>query len=343
MLTIKPITRDEYMTDLMLFNHSLFIRPEWIESICKDNKKPLYLNIYNNDTLIGKIAGIVRRLVFFSHDVYFYSEPALKVYNQETLNACLKALMAYAKANRLVRLSFNYLDQQSSLIPDEDPTLKIKNTEEFVIELEGAYRAFKPGNNFRNKLKKAYRAQTEFYRATSKEMVADLIQLLTETSRIRVSKKRHAYDVFTYKYVDKQTLERFVASGAGVFYYAMNNGAVNYISLCYEAGDRAYELYNGTNSFGYSNGLTGWMVMKRSERYASLNYIYFNMGGVPHEKGDRGNLAGFKMQSGCIPKRVYIAKTDFLVYPEKALNIFFNLGRLVPYNRFVRYLIRLME
>jgi len=343
MLTIKPITRDEYINDLMLFNHSLFIRPEWIDSICEGNKRPLYLNIYENGSLIGKIAGVVRRLVFFSQDVYFYSEPALKFYNQEALDTCLKALMAYAKENRLVRVTFNYLDQQSLLIPGDELGFKIKKTEEFIIELGGAYKQFKPGNNFRNKLKKASKAQTEFYRATSKEMVTDLVDFLAVTSRIRVSKKRHAYNVFTYKYVNKKALERFVDSGAGVFYYAMNNGVINYISLCYEVGDRSYELYNGTNSFGYSNGLTGWMVMKRSERYASLNYRYFNMGGIPHEKGDRGNLAGFKMQSGCIPKNVYIAKTDFLVYPEKAFNIFFNLGRLVPYNRFVRYLIRLME
>ena len=120
MLTIKPITRDEYINDLMLFNHSLFIRPEWIDSICEGNKRPLYLNIYENGSLIGKIAGVVRRLVFFSQDVYFYSEPALKVYNQEALDTCLKALMAYAKENRLVRVTFNYLDQQSLLIPGDE-------------------------------------------------------------------------------------------------------------------------------------------------------------------------------------------------------------------------------
>lgn len=342
MLTIKSITRDDYVSDLMLFRHSLFIRPEWIEPVCNGNKKPLYLNVYNGDALIGKIAGVVRKRAFFSQDLYFYSEPALELYNQETLNACLQALIAYAKENRLVRLTFNYLDQQSSLVPDQGLDLKIKKTEEFVIELDGAYQSFKPGNNFRNKLKKASRAQTEFHRATSTEMVDALVQFLTVTSNIRVSKKRHAYNVFTYKYVDKQVLKRFVAEGAGVFYYATNNGEVNYISLCYEAGDRAYELYNGTNSFGYSNGLTGWMVTKRSEHYQSLNYKYFNMGGIPHEKGDRANLAGFKIQSGCVSKKVYIAKTDFIVYPEKALNIFLNLGRLVPYNGFVRYLIRLV-
>lgn len=342
MHTIIPVSKDDYVSDLMLFKHSMFVRPEWIEPICNRKIKPLYLNVYSDNTLIGKVGGVVRRRPFFNNDVYFYSEPALNNYNSETLNVCLKALTEYAKSNRFARITFNYLDQQSSLIPNEELGLKIKKTEEYVIELDDTYKQFKPGNNFRNKLKKASKAQTEFHRATSKEMVDDLIQFLTVTSKIRISKKRHAYNFFTYKFVDRQMLERFVQSGAGVFYYAVNNGAVNYISLCYELGNRAYELYNGTNSFGYSNGLTGWMVMKRSEYYQSLNFQYFNMGGIPHEKGDRANLAGFKVQSGCIPKRVYIAKSDFLVYPEKVINPFVNLGRLVPYNGFIRFFIRLL-
>lgn len=82
------------------------------------------------------------------------------------------------------------------------------------------------------------------------------------------------------------------------------------------------------------------MVKKRSERYQNLNYQYFNMGGVPHEKGDMDCLAGFKLQSGCSQKQVYIATSNFLCYPEKIFNKIFNVGRLMPYNRVTRFLIK---
>jgi len=336
---IQRTTLSEYSSAILQYNPSLFITPQWMEAVTTKNKKVLYLNIFYNNELIGKIAGLMFRNLTFNKELYFYSEPALKSNYSELLSQCLQSLVHYAKSHRFTRVSFGYLDQQSSEIPIVDG-LKIKKTHEFVLQLQNEYKNFIPGNNFNIKLKKAAKINPEFSSSRDPEMVIRMISLLKETHSIRKNKNRHDYDLLSYNFVTERSLCKLVESGAAVFYYTKIKDQIHFISLCLEIDNRAYELYNGANAFGYANGLTGWMIKMRVEKYSQLGFYYFNLGGIPHEHGDKENLSGFKLQAGSTPKQVYLAQSEFLCLPEKLINPFFNLGKYMPYNRFTRFLIK---
>jgi hypothetical protein len=291
--------------------------------------------------LAGVISGLMVRNLTLNKELYFFSEPALNQSNTEFLSQCMQSLVIYAKEHRITRVSFGYYDQQSSEVPIVDG-LKIKKTQEFILQLQNEYKNFTPGNNFNNKVKKATKANTEFCTSSDPAFVNTMVSLLKETYSIRKNKNRHDYDLLSYNFVTEASLRKLVELGNAIFYYTKNDDQIHFISLCLEINNRAYELYNGTDAFGYANGLTGWMIKKRAENYTQKGFNYFNMGGIPHEQGDKENLSGFKIQSGCTPKQVYLAQTEFLCFPEKLINPFFNLGRYMPYNRFTRFLIKIL-
>jgi hypothetical protein len=341
--TLKRVTAGEFNADLSAFKHSIFLTPQWIDTVSRNDKDALYLDIYDGDELVGKISGLIVRSPFVNKEVYFYSEPALKDYSPSVLSACHKVLANYAKNARFTRITFGFLDQKSGILPDGDGGLTVKPTFEYIIQLQAEYKDFVPGRSFKDKIKKAEKANTEFYISHSPEMVDRLVQMLDETYKTRINKRRSKYNVLNYKNVNPETLKRLVHQGNAVFYCGKNQDAINYISLTLEIENRAYGLYTGTSQFGYANGLPGWMEKKRAEWYQTRGFTYINLGGIPHEKKDKNKLIDFKSQVGCTPFPVYMAQSAFLCYPEKLINVFYNLGRLMPYNRFTRYLIRLLE
>jgi hypothetical protein len=340
--TVKRVTAGEFVENLSAFKYSMFLLPQWINNVSDNGKNALYLDIYYKDELVGKISGLIMRSPFLNKEVYFYSEPALKEYNSPVLSACYRAIASYAKNSRFTRITSSFLDQKSGIFPNDDCGLRIKPTFEYIIQLRSDYKNFVPGRSLKDKIKKAEKAKTEFCISNSPEMVDSLIQMLDETFKIRTNKHRSKYNILNYKNVNRESLKSLVRSGKAVFYYAKNEGVINYISLTLEIEKRAYGLYTGTNQFGYSNGLPGWMEKMRTERYEQLGFNYINLGGIPHQIGDKSNLIEFKTQVGCTPFPVYIAQSAFLCYPEKLLNDFYNLGRLMPYNRFTRFFIKML-
>ena len=215
---------------------------------------------------------------------------------------------------------------------------------EAVINLQSDYKQFKPGSSLRKKRNTAIRVQTTIFESKDEKMIKRLCEL-TENTRIRRMKRHNSdYHKLSFPYFNEEHVPKLLKSGIANMYCSMNpDGTTHFIALVIEHNKSVYGLFNGCDDYGYQFGLPGYTILKNSIEYQEKGFERFNLGGVPASRNEKGKLLQFKEEIGGITQTIYVAKTDFLIYPFKAFNPLIIIARKLPYNRVFPILTRLLR
>lgn len=319
-------TANNWIKNLKDFNHSIFIRPEWLESLSANNYTPIYLDFYSDSNLIGKLAGlIINKGNIRGKQLYFYAGPAIINPDTSLLNKCNCALHSFAKKEHYSRIIIGSYDQAHSL-KIKNPNFFSTVRKEYVIDLNSDIK-FK--SRFKRNTKKASKFidLTEINRRKMPyEMV---IALLSRTLEYRQNKKRKAYDPFYLPYWSPNSLEKLLNSDLTDFFVIHKNDTTHCFEINLKSGKRVFNLLRAADDAAYTNGLPSYIGKRMIEEYTSNHFNSLNLGGIP-SGSDGTNLAVYKKSMGAKEITVYGATTNYITYPYKLLNPILNLGRLLP-------------
>ncbi len=319
--------------DLTKYKYSLFHLKEWVESVANPDLTPIYIDIFENESKIGKIAGLIvsEKKWLYGRQLFFYSGPSI-IYVDKLINEkCISAIYNFAVNNGFSRVFLFPLDSKSPESIDL-PFLKKYQYFEYVLKLKNEYLHHKHGSGIQKKLNLALKANTEFHKSeTPIEDMLLMVKMMEKTKQLRLQKSRKDYKLFSIMYVNLKTLYKLIHNKLGVVYYSLNNGEKHFVTLSLEHNNQVYGLYNGTDEFGYKNGLPGFMATKLAHYYMRNGADYFNLGASLDNKEDEYHLSNFKKQIGCIPQPVFTYKSDYLVNPQKTMVKILKYAKNQPY------------
>ena len=245
-------------------------------------------------------------------------------------------LFCYAilkKFRRLVLRSYDY----TMTYRIKNNTLKITDRYEYIINLLQSSEEIQ--NNFNRlllrKVKLAIKSKAEFLEGDSMKMLDNLISLLEETKKTRLSKGYSKYSYFYIPYLDKIVLKKIISNKITSLYYVKVNDEINCITMVLTYGKNAYALLIGSNSSAYSMGIPYYIMYCLIKEFKEKQFNYFNLGGIPTDKSGKG-LILFKKSLGTQEVLATHCSTNYLTSPHKLLNPLLNLGRKLPDNTITR-------
>ena len=191
---------NKWESGLVEFEHSIFITPQWLESVKNSERIPVYLDFYLNEKIVGKIAGLkITCGGLRKQRLFFYAFPSLSVSDEETIQYSISKLIKYAADNRFNRLTIKSYDRPFV------SNLNLKNfiisdNDEYIIDLTHSMEEIQKGCNrlTMRKVKKAKKNGAVFFEGQSPDLLDRLVFLLEETRTIRISK---GYDNYSYFYI----------------------------------------------------------------------------------------------------------------------------------------------
>ncbi len=328
-----------WMQDLAGFNYSLFILPEFIESLKTGKQRPVYFNFYCDHQLIAKASGLMVDFgIIPAKKLFFFSGPAIKDDNLCWYPACMKGLINYVKKNNICRIVFRSYDFPLNF-NEQIEGLKISKRSEFIIDLRPEKDII--FQNFRKKVIKNYRksmaAGYRFRSSQSPEMLDQLFELMEKTRKIRINKGYHPYSLLYFQYLTKESLRRMIKNGIAFLFLAEKNDAVDGITLVIMANKQAFALLIGVSGEGYKNGVPSMLKYALVDYLKDQHFNYLNLGGIPMDSTHSG-ITFFKLSLGC--KEIWKSgfSTNYLTFPYRMMNPLLALGRNMPDNRIFQYI-----
>lgn len=325
---IYQLEAENWAADLSQFAHSLFLAPEWIESVRKENDIPIYLNISYKNEVVGKISGLIRKFGYLKGcQFYSYASFALKESNQLLFNEFHNLLLRFAVKNRISRIIIGSYDQQNSLVCQSKKFYTTKRLE-YHVDLKREDIHFSKG--FRKNARKAQNNGFEIKKSDSESIVEILVGLLNSTRQHRLIKYGVDYNPFFLPGMDEETLKQLVKRKYANLVYATKNGeAPSSIQINLIKDNRIYGLLMGSNDTAYELGIPSLIDLTIIQQGQETADVYYNTGGIPVNEENKG-LAQYKEAMGGEKKNVFGATTNYLTFPYKLLNPIMALGRKLP-------------
>lgn len=325
---VCEVELDVWMVDLCEFEYSLFLLPAWVESVRTGCYIPIYLNVSNDDIIIGKICGLIKDCgKLKGHQFYSFASFALRHPNQQDFNSCYEALLRYAINKSITRIIISSYDQQNSLLCDIPSFYSTKRLE-YVVDLKNNDIKFSKG--FLKNVRRAESNNIEIKSSASGSILERLFKLLQLTYNYRLSKNGVVYNPFFLSEMNENSLSKLTKSGCVRLVYASkDDGAANSVQINIEEGGRIYGLLMGSDDVAYDYGIPSFIDYSIITEGQKSGGIYYNTGGVPADEASKG-LAQYKASMGGREKIVYGATTNYLVYPQKLMNPLMVIGRKLP-------------
>ena len=327
-IEVVETVRETWIIDLNLFHYSVFITPEWIESVASSTNPPIYFDFTLNGEIIAKISGIIIKRSNSKTYLYFYAGPALKELDENVFNKCLNALYSYAKSKSFLMVSIGSFDNKHSLKIKSYKFLPTKRFE-FVVPLKNGIKNISMNNRFKRNVKKGKKISPQIKNSTDANKINILIDLLTETKKIRINKYNVDYHPFYLANLNKETLKKLLEVGIARIYYSENNGSIDCMEFNLERGNYVYMLLKGTNEAGYKHGMPSYLSYTLIKKYIEKGFSTYNQGGRPRST-DGDGLEIYKKSMGAEKIATYAATSLFLIWPYKLLNPLILLLRLLP-------------
>ena len=328
-IKIVKVEASEWSACLSKYNYSLFLSPQWIESVSDNNHHPLYLDFIQGDKVVAKISGLIcKESRLKGRQLYFYAAPAFLSDTIHLFDACYQALRQWAIEKHFSRVIIASYDQQ---------TVKQCGVKGFYLNLRYEYVVdFKsnggPGKfatGFKKNYKKAQKLGATFHLDNQNGGLNRLLELLGITKDLRTNKYGCSYNPFYLKNMNAESLRRLVESGAGKLYCACVDDKVCSVQLNIECDKKSYGLLMGSDDSAYKNGLPSFVDYNLIEQYQIMGFNYYNPGGGPTDAGGSG-IEQYKKAMGAQKFIFTGATTNFLVYPQKLLNPLLFIGRRLP-------------
>ncbi len=333
---IKKVDKQQFNKDLHLFFHSLFLTPGWIDSVSTKSSIPVYFDILDNNSKIGKISGLLEESRF-GKQLYFYSSPALIKLNDLNVNKCLDDLKEYAVQNNISRIIVGSYDNKHSL-KYSGKNYYITQRAEYIVPLYQVD-TINQNNNFKRNVKKAKKLQCLHQNTRNKNKISTLLILLNNTLKARIKKYNTHYSPYYLKNLSEKTLYKLLENKIAQIHFTFHKDKIDCIEFNLESNGNAYMLLKGTNEFGYKNGFSSFLSNELINKYVQAGYKSYNQGGRPLGI-DGDGLTTFKKSMGAEEIISHGATTNFIIWPYKILNPILIIGRLMPQNNF---LIRILK
>jgi hypothetical protein len=328
---IRIIQSDEaqWKAALSDYQYSLFLAPEWIESVTDERHTALYLDFYNGNTQVAKLSGLIcMESRVKGTQLYFYAAPAFRPETVGLFDDCHRALKEWAAQQGYSRIIIGSYDQQA-LNRCQVKGFFTNLRYEYIVDFKREETVGNFSTGFKKNYKKAQKLGTTFHSVSGKDQIEQLLSLMGITNEIRVNKYGNRYNPFYLKNLDAQSLEKLVGSGVGKIYYTLTDNQVYSMQFNVERDKKSYGLLMGSDNFAYKNGLPSYVDYNLIEIYRDNGFSYYNSGGGPVEAGGEG-IEQYKKSMGAEKSVFAGSTTNFLVFPQKILNPLLNLGRKLP-------------
>ena len=320
--TSSPIVANQttqllYGANLPSFQHSLFITPEWIESVAINSSSPIYLHFYNeHQQHIAKLAGLIMPGSKRSgRYLYFYAGPALAHNQHEIYQQCIDALVHFCKSEDFTRFHIDCSDHLSGIPCHQNGGIPIVYSE-YVMYFNQT-----PSFNksFRYNVNKAIKNGAEFHHDNSPSTLNKLFELLNTTRELRYSKYGEKYSAFPFLHLNPQTMQNLVESGLAQLYYASVNDEIHCVRCALEKNGRIFGLMIASDATAYKLGLHHFIHYNLINQYHQQNALYYNISGTA--QGDEGKgLSDFKASMGFERVIEYGKDSLYLTFPRTLLN-----------------------
>ena len=329
-IKITELSYEIWKKDLNLFNYSLFITPEWTESVSDTLHTPIYLNFIINKKIVGKIAGLIVKNKKIGYSLYFYSGPALLNLNENLYNDCLDSIFSFAKNNSFSMIKIDDYDNKYS-IKYSGNNFFITKSVEFIVPLNKGLDNIKIKKRFLRNVKKSKGKGLIIKESNDPTKINILLKLLESTKQKRIKKYNEYYNPFYLINLNKNSIKKLLKSRMALFVYTEINNSVDCMELILKKGNSIYMLLKGTNKNGYKKGLPSLINYYIIKKYSNAGFSTYNLGGrVPGKGGD--GLEIYKKSMGAEKVIVYGASTQLLTFPLKLLNPLFYLLQKLPRN-----------
>lgn len=333
-LRVEKVDAGTYNQHLSDFQYSLFITPEWVESMSDETSEAAFFLITHHHEIVGVTAGLVfNGSGLKGKQFYFYAGPAMKK-NDATLYCNLvKSVMEYASHHRFTKINIKSYDQQHSFFCTEK---RMRRTErfEFIYRFDHTADQNEPVHkSFLKNVKKAEKVNAIIKEDNSEEALNQLVELLKITHQLRNDKHEGTYEAFPYFKVNRNSLKRLLESGLGRQYVVLVDGVVHCVNFLLIKDGRIFGLIIGSDEFAYNHGFHQFVkhsLMQLFENGAQ----YYNLASAEPGSG----LGNFRVSMGFHEHRVFGSYSQFLVYPQKILNPLIHVSRNFNSNKYVKLL-----
>ncbi len=328
-IIIKQSEASQWKAGISEYNYSLFLSPEWINSVSDSTHQPLFLDFFQGNSLVAKLSGLIcKESRLKGTQLYFYAAPAFLPDTLHLFDACHEVLKQWAideKYSRIIIASYDQQTVQQCRIKDFYTNLRY----EYIVDFKSDNGLGKFATGFKKNYKKAQKLGATFYQDNQNGSLDRLLTLMGVTKDLRVNKYGCSYNPFYLKNMSSQSLRKLVESGVGKVYCACVYDKVCSVQLNIEDGNQSYGLLMGSDDSAYKSGLPSFVDYNLIEQYKSQGFLYYNPGGGPQDAGGSG-IEQYKKAMGA-EKFVFAGSTtNFLVYPQKLLNPLLYLGRKLP-------------
>ncbi|ASB48320.1 hypothetical protein [Alkalitalea saponilacus] len=328
-IIVKVVDEGQWRSDLKAFSYSLFLSPEWVNSVSSNLIRPVFLNFLIDDATVAKLSGV---LVYSGKikgkQIYCYASPALKTQDEALYNSIHTALLKFAKKEGIARIVMGSYDQQHNMECNAPGFFKTRRFE-YVVNLKGD-KELHFSKGFKKNVKKALNAGAKVLSSNSPVVLGKLFELLENTRQVRFQKYGTDYNPFYLQYWNKESILHLVKSKLGVLHYVVDeNDEIHCVVLNIEQDERIYGLLMGSDDFTYQNGISSMVDSFFIEKFSKEGFQYYNPGGGTGDDGNAG-IEKYKRSMGAEKIELSGSTTNFLIYPQKFLNPLLNLGRKLP-------------
>lgn len=328
------VTRQEYDNGISDFYHSMFITSQWINSVDITPEIEIrYIHFVENDRVIGKICGLVRKGTWFVNKfLFFYAAPGLIELDEGIYKKCLAALLNYARKNRLSKIDIYLYDQQYTFKCDLKQYYPRKYLD-FVRFFDYNEEAPVFKKSFMYNVRKAIKSGATFHAENSERILNRLHELLAETKKLRDGRYGGNYQAYPYLFTSKESFNRLFQTGILSLYHVEIDGEVHCIRCALEKDKRMYGLMIASDAYAYKNSLQHFLQYNLINQMYSKGYSYYNVAGSDYSE-DGKTVSSYKESLGCNSRRIYGAYTHFITFPRNMINPFMTLGMKmlkVPY------------
>jgi lipid II:glycine glycyltransferase (peptidoglycan interpeptide bridge formation enzyme) len=336
-IQIVRSTADEIQPYQKHLHHSLFITPQWVESMAINDCSPLYLMFKNNDAVVGFHIGlVVPGSKLQGTQLYFYAGPAVKDNDIGLFEACLNALKHYAKKNGYSKVSIRPFDQQLTIACSPNGYRRT-NSAEYTYHFGEEDSSSKLSYGFKKNIKKGRKTGANVQVSQHQRELQHLFKLIDQTHAKRVGKYGDDYNPLGLLNLSKESISRLLDTDLGLLYYVEVDQNIHCIQFCLEDDTRNYALLMGSDEFTYQNGLGSFLDYTVEQTLKEKGFRYLNLGSVPGNQAGAG-LIQYKEAMGCKRQNSYGYYTYFLTFPLNLLNPVYKAGNILPDNTLVRNL-----
>lgn len=311
---------DKWRNNLHEHKASIFLHPDWIESVRTENLHAVYFDFQQGNNVLAKLSGIIA-IGKFGKVLHCYAGIALKD-NTIDIESLYELLHDYAKKQNVNRIIIGSYDQRARL-QIKHPKFFITKRSEFIIKLNETPQFSK---QIKRNIKKALIVECDITNDTNNTKPLLLFNLLDKTQEERQKRGKPSFSPFYLQYSSYESTSKLLESDIAQYFICREKQQICCLEFNLIVENRLYNYLRGADGFAYKNGIPSLMAKNMIDWAIKKNISEINLGGRP-STNDGEALARFKKGLGAKEVIQYGLTTNFILFPYTLLNPLLNIIR----------------